>query len=155
MTLLPPDYLLLSIHHPQGYQWHARYLTCMPNRSHIIRYCQINQRLWLSFSILDPLLFLLNKLLTSSSVSPRYADSWRFYWSTSYSILFEIDQLQHECFPQEINSHDDVSFVGLMVSDNFYRHLSFNCITPLFLPLFLKRVFLVSIQLIWFCLGTH
>lgn len=78
-----------------------KHLTCMLTRSHAIACHQTHQRLCLPFFILDPLPFLLNKLPTSPRVSPRYADSWRFYWLTICPILFEIDQLQHGCLLQE------------------------------------------------------
>lgn len=83
---------------------YSKHLTCMLNRPHVIECYQIHQRLCIPFSILSPLSFLLNKLPTHSRVPSRYADSWRFYWSIICSILFEIDQLQHGCLPQEANS---------------------------------------------------
>lgn len=77
----------------------SRCLSCMLNRSRIIECCQTHQLLCLPFSNLNPLLFLLNKPPTSLRVFLKYADSWRFYWPTIYSILSEIDQLQHGYFP--------------------------------------------------------
>ncbi|ORE07929.1 hypothetical protein BCV72DRAFT_204565, partial [Rhizopus microsporus var. microsporus] len=70
----------------------SKHFTCMFNWPYVIECCQMHQRLYLQIFNLGPLPFLLNKLLTNPRVSPRYADSWWFYWSTICFILSEIEQ---------------------------------------------------------------